>query len=282
MRRKKEGLGYWLRHSSPEQPPGFLHRLLLMIGRWIGWAEPSPRVHDISVDLVQGEIPAWPLDLFKSVTIIDGLPAVASGAAGHSHSQSVSPRVISINLAEEAKPGRVELSFTKQTRVHSEPSLLQSQVGTGKLELLLGSVRKLKMVAPDSTAVQTGRYWFYKRPLPIHTDTLRLLKAPHLRWSREPGTLNLRDSEGFLREAGRLRGIRHGNGEVLAVFTRVPIELVADYRYIKEKQLLIYTLALDKRTFTTRIHDLAAIREKTTGKTYLVADPSRYQTAVLN
>jgi hypothetical protein len=254
----------------------------LILGRWIGAAVSSPHVHEYDVDLDPGDIPACQIDLFENVAIIDGLSAIPSGSEDPGPDPSCVARIASICLDEEVLPHTLDLALLDQFAVHSLPALLDAAVEEGALELVLPAVRNSGLASAKSLAVQTGSYWFFKRNLPVRTDTLRLLKAPYLRRSLKLESMQLREMEGFLREAARLRGVRQGNGEVLAVFTRVPIELVADYRYIAEKQLLLYTLALDRRSLTTRIHDLAAVREKTTGKTYLVADPSRYRTAVLN
>lgn len=281
MWRCEEGLAYWLRNSPPEFYPGFLHRVLLGIARWIGFSEPSSLVNNYPLELLQVEIPACPLDLYESVKILDGLSAIASAPEqGHEHGEALV--VQSICLSEEAKPISVDFRFGNHARVHSESPLVMSRVQSERIEFPLKPIQKLTMVSANTAEIQTGRYWLYSRPLPVHTDTLRLLKAPHLRWSCDLSRVGLRELERFIREASRLRGIQPENGEVLAVFARVPIEIVADYRYIEEKQLLIYTITLDKPFFTTRIHDLAAIRVKGTGKTYLVADQSRFQTAFLN
>jgi hypothetical protein len=280
----EKGLGYWLRHGSPEKRRGVLRRIMKSILRWIGFAKPSPRVRELPLRLNQSLVPSWTLDVSQNVCIHDGLAGMPSLTPGNSNQDRHFPEagVMDLKLDGQEYPDVSDLELSNRAPVCNFRLLDTSTLRSLRLMLQQSSVRTLHMISPDTTAVQTGRHWLFRRRVTTRTDTLRLMKAPHLRWSRDLSNLHVREMEGFLREGTRLRGIRQGDGEILAVFARVPIELVADYRYIQEKQLLLYSIALDKRSFTTRIHDLAAIREKASGKTYMVADPNRFQTTLLN
>lgn len=104
---------------------------------------------------------------------------------------------------------------------------------------------------------------------------------PHSRRSVDLDALSSQERAGFLREAEQVRNVAANNGELLAIFRKVPIELVLQIRFVAEKSLLLFTVATTSGLSRTRVHDLAAVGDRESGKVHLVAHRTRYQTAFL-
>jgi hypothetical protein len=100
--------------------------------------------------------------------------------------------------------------------------------------------------------------------------------------SMDTEMLSMSVCDGYLREAVILKGVPEGQGELLAVFRKVPIELVTRMRFIEGKRMILFTLALPRTLRRTRLHDLAAVRDLSTKEVHLVAHRTRYQTVFLN
>jgi len=88
--------------------------------------------------------------------------------------------------------------------------------------------------------------------------------------------------ESFLREAEVLRGVPPGQGELLAVFRNVPVEIVSRLRFVQDKNMIIYSVTLPLSSRSTRLHDLAAVRDISREVVHLVPHRTRYQTVILN
>lgn len=111
--------------------------------------------------------------------------------------------------------------------------------------------------------------------------SLRFGRMPHARRGIDLGSLGDADRLDYLREAEVLRGVPPERGELLAVFRKVPVELVGRIRFLAESGLLLYTIARAPGLQRTRLHDLAAVRNKDSGGVHLVAHRTRYRTAFL-
>ena len=111
--------------------------------------------------------------------------------------------------------------------------------------------------------------------------SLRFGRMPHARRGIDLASLGDGDRLDYLREAEVLRGVPPERGELLAVFRKVPVELVGRIRFLAESGLLLYTITRAPGLQRTRLHDLAAVRNRDSGSVHLVAHRTRYRTAFL-
>ncbi len=287
MRRRKEGLGYWLRH----EPETKRASLPLWLKRKLRFHLSRPEIEiailgsDVALEEPRVSVPfeVWDhgpqvIDELEDLIISRGDSPPENDDASTACSDL--PRILNLGLCNQTAASEIRVAFDLPLAVHQQQSLLRTRVRAVMPHPTNGGIKSLN-VSLSAHPVQTGQYWMFKRPIPVRVGTHKISKRPHVRWSVGLDPLSTRQADDFLREAEKLRGIKQGNGMLLALFHRVPIELVADYRYIREKQLLLYTLAIDDKKHA-RVHDLAAVTDKTTGQTFLIAHPSRYRTAILN
>jgi hypothetical protein len=109
----------------------------------------------------------------------------------------------------------------------------------------------------------------------------RLRDLPQSRRQVALHEIRSRDQEAFLKEAERSRRVPSGRGELVAVFRRVPVELITRARYSEASGGLIYTLAVPPGRSRTRVHDVGAVRDATSGKVHLVPHRTQFSEAVL-
>jgi len=117
--------------------------------------------------------------------------------------------------------------------------------------------------------------------LPVHVGTPRLTRFPHSRKSVDLSTLSVQESERLVSEGETVRGIAHGQGELLALFLSVPVEIVSRVRFVDETKQLLYTLTPRSDLTRTRVHDMIAVRDRKSGETHLVPHRTRYRMAFL-
>ena len=128
-------------------------------------------------------------------------------------------------------------------------------------------------------------------PLQIHSGVLLphgakvaerdLSQAPHARISLNLDALSAFRIESLAHQAEMLRKWEHGQAEVVALFLRVPVELLSKVRYSQEGRRLTYILHPATRTSSTRVHDLVAIRDRKSGQVHLLPEHTNYQTTEL-
>jgi hypothetical protein len=142
-------------------------------------------------------------------------------------------------------------------------------------------VRSAGLLAP-AHAVTDGRRRIGLLADPAVIDrSLRFGRMPHARRGIDLASLGDGDRLDYLREAEVLRGVPPERGELLAVFRKVPVELVRRIRFLAESGLLLYTITRAPGLQRTRLHDLAAVRNRDSGGVHLVAHRTRYRTAFL-
>ena len=110
----------------------------------------------------------------------------------------------------------------------------------------------------------------------------RVTKYPHCRKSVDISALPVAVRDGFLREAEVLKGIDIDNCELLAVFRRVPIELISQLRFLSETRMILYTISSRPVRTRTRVHDLAVICDMSKQEIHFVPHRTQYRLVFLN
>ena len=118
-------------------------------------------------------------------------------------------------------------------------------------------------------------------PPAVHCGMAAITRQPFIRRGLDPGRLTAGERNGYLLEAERHRNIKPDCGTVLAVFRRIPIELVSKIRFDERRHLLAYTLVSLRGINKSRIHDLAAVKDAASGRIFLIPQRTRFQMAAL-
>jgi hypothetical protein len=104
----------------------------------------------------------------------------------------------------------------------------------------------------------------------IRSQMSQIAAIPHRRASMDIGKLQDSERREFLNEAQILKGVRSENGEVIAVFRHVPIEMITRLRYLENQGAIVYSVSAEPRRTRTRVHDMAAVRDNASGEIHLI------------
>ncbi len=115
----------------------------------------------------------------------------------------------------------------------------------------------------------------------VHCGIERIMRQAFVRRGVAPSQIDADEAAGYLLEAERSRGVMPGDGEILAIFRRTPIELVSRMHFDERSRMLAYTLIPIHGIGRSRVHDFAALRDRSTGRTHWIPHRTRFQTAVL-
>jgi hypothetical protein len=130
---------------------------------------------------------------------------------------------------------------------------------------------------PDTAAVQdVSPQCDFTAPL-VRDRTIRMKEYPHIRGGVDLERVDPREQESFLREAENQKGVPAANGELMALFRKVPVEMISKVHYLEEKKLLLYTLDNERNPSNTRLHDLCVVRDSVTAKTHLVVHRTKFK-----
>ena len=160
-------------------------------------------------------------------------------------------------LALASIPRSLALSF-KTTRVHAADAQLSLTPGTKDGDRLL----------IHDPAVPAPRY--------------RIAQLPLKKRSVGVESLKISECKNFLREAEAVKGIPAGQAELLAVFRNVPIEIISRLRYVAAAKSILYSMSARPSPKSTRLHDMAAVRNTCTREIYLIAHRTRFRAVDLN
>ncbi len=116
----------------------------------------------------------------------------------------------------------------------------------------------------------------------VRTLTSRFANHPHIRASLNINSLPDPERESFLREAEILKGIPADRAELVAVFRHIPIEMISRLRFLAKRRVILYTLCREPRRIHTRVHDLAAVRDKANAEIHLIPHRTKYRAVSRN
>ena len=283
MRRKQASLGYWLSSGSTTDGLTIRARLGKALLRVIGGGKVSTG--------------SFPLDVEASVAssdVITGLQAVVADGIGslapvdsawsgrnHPRNAEVS-KVCSVAPLPPAESRRATLPGDIPVRVRSAACIDPAAVHS--LQPLSSSERvRVRSVTclHDLIDIRSCSQWLTGRAV-VRNATREILAVPQAGSSVDLREVKESERAGFLHEAEVLKGIHIGSGELLAIFRNVPIELVSRMSFDGERRAIHFNVALSPSLRRTRVHDLAAVRDISTGEIHLVPHRVQYRTVFLN
>jgi hypothetical protein len=254
------------------------------IGMWRGTVFAGVTGRDVSVEIRSG-VSGLSDGLLPAARVIDGLGSIGCAMPGMDARRTAqrmasAMRVIDVGLLRARstrsldieglrRAGVKELKSISTFRTHSVPFAALAERARALCTPLIPEaawVRSLDGIEPRAATREA---------------TSRILRMPQIRSAEDPAVLSLTEYENCLREAQATRGIPADDAELLAVFRRIPVEGVTRIRFVESSRLLFFVLAADRKIRRTRVHDVMAIRNVSTGQVHLVTHRTRYQTAVL-
>ena len=279
MRRREEGIGFWLTEAKLARTP----RLRLRIPPRFKRAATLIPAREVSLDMAVA-VKTESAEL-ASPGIADGLGTLAAinhGSRQMTHAEFKPAGARDFELLASATIGSRTLMLARQAAIHS-PALVRTPAV--KSPPILGSNIDLKVRATSflqsQLRIMDGAGGFLSASPSVHSGTPRLACAAHCRRSMEVERLNRQETDGFLREAEILKGIPLDRGELMAVFPHVPVEMIANIRFVESRKELEYTLVAAQKQRRTRVHDTAAVLDKSTNVIHLVSHRTRYRTVFL-
>jgi hypothetical protein len=193
------------------------------------------------------------------------------------------PGIRSVRLLWEPRVRSPWIAEQQPARVRTLPELsaatVRSPIITGPCE----SPEVISVSVVTSPKIQGGESWIGPHALNarVADDTRRARAIPHTRTGVAPSDVSVSDTELYLRDAQELRGVEPGQAELVAVFRRVPIELITRLRLSENATGLSFEVGAAESRSRTRIHDLAAVRDNGKAHVHLVPHRSRFESVAL-
>ncbi len=174
--------------------------------------------------------------------------------------------------------GSVPLKMTVDAQIAS-PSLIGIPDVHAASVLAPFSDRKVRSVAvlPGAVGVTDASLRVRISEPPVRERTAGIASFPHIRRGVDIEKVAPEEQEGFLQEAESTKGIPVSQGQLLALFRNVPVELIAKAHYSEEKRLLLYTVDGGRSCTRTRLHDLGIVRDAAGGKTHMVVHRRQFK-----
>jgi hypothetical protein len=289
MWRREERLAYWLSNSTRPNPPRFRFGSLKYFLRRLGLYRIDASLHGCAIDLC---VPVHSLENlpFSRIQAIDGLGSFACQLRA-------SDKILQITKGlSQRQLGTKTIMLLGESQIRSLNTMGDWKAATAAKNLIFDPAIH-PLIAPSMGKgmrvhsegffatlpdVLGSPAYFLNLVEAIQDGTAEISAIPML--LRSIGRENFKHPNygSFLREAEAVRGVPPGRGELLAVFPNVPIEIVSRLRFVQDRNLIIFTLALPISARSTRLHDLAAVRDLSTKVVHLVAHRTRYKTVVLN
>jgi hypothetical protein len=282
MWRRETRLGYWLsRDSQPEKlglVAGFKEKILQKLYS-VDFSNP---IHAETLPM-ESAVRNLAEDSIELVIVHDGLsqirlmpdPSPWNDIIFTKNDDKMS--VNSINLMDsKITVKNVRVPSQDMPRVHS--GILQI---TPKLHNLLlwkkdSAVRNIKSLASELSPVNNGKGWIFKN-VAVKNSRSTLSELPFLRRSVNVEALHASEYRGFLKEAETMRRIPVEQCELLAVFRSVPIEMITKLQYLSDKNMILYRICDEPARTQTRLHDIAAIRNRADQEIHLVPHRAQYR-----
>jgi hypothetical protein len=187
-----------------------------------------------------------------------------------------------------------EAELLGETRILNLVLPSESLVCIGDERLSFGSFARSFMLSFKTCRVHTAdvfwncahrardgtRFLIQNAAIPIPKYKISLL--PHTRRSVRMETLDHSECRGFLHEAEVLKGIPADCAELLAVFRHVPIEVISRLRFVAENRVIMYSISRLHFPTSTRVHDMAAVRDVASQEIYLIPHRTQFRAVCLN
>jgi hypothetical protein len=277
MRQQQEGLAFWLRPKSGAAP--FRERLGTRLGTWLRIPALASTVTEVAAifetavvdDPVCQEMPH----------VLDALPFLLAAARQDSTEIEVAPHA-QRGGASFGEVKSVELSLLRAAPLLRDLSLLKwPEIREGLVRVL---PRRLRVFAPTLVPASPRVTNIRGGILPLESKVLShdLRQFPYMRPSVELDALSVPRAEGLARQAESLQAWENGRAEVVAYFSRVPVELLSRVRFVQDRRQLVYYLHSARKVTKTRIHDLIAVRDRKSGDVHFVPERTSFRIATLD
>ncbi len=284
MRRREEGLGFWLAAAPNSSKATLLSRLRKIIRR---------RLKSGRLKCVVGDIPLamepciYAGDVLNpgGLAIHDGLGYwAAGGGKGGGYPEEEALRAVhACELLSQAiarplsLPGDLPIQVNSPTWIYP-PHVRSLQRHPWEETVRVRAIACFRDLRPGRTFSR----WLDPSRTTVRVATARIAAMPQAGHSSDLEEMKAVEKESFLREAAAIKGVAPEAGELLAVFRNVPIEVVSRLSYSQESRTIFYYLTLGPGVRRTRVHDIAAVLDKATREIHLVPHRTRYRTVFLN
>jgi len=283
MWRHEERLSYWLARAKSLRKPGFAGWFRTRIAQEILSLRRAQPVCETSLSM-SAEVVEHTDELSLSATVSDGLAILLRHWDRLAESKNVAGRfkiaIHDMDLVNKTDTRRLELPEDSNIAVKREEFAVSASPQSLSMKIPANTPRSVPCFSDHPVRVHSAG-----RNLSLHAKIGTVMKPisdlPYMRLSLKLENLKLSEKETFLREAGVLKNIPLERAELLAVFRHVPIELISRLRFLEEKRVLLFTLSEESRT-KTRIHDMAAVRDKANKEIYMVPHRTQFRSVSLN
>ena len=238
-----------------------------------GLPQHRPCVHPIPIEDVPARV---------SVRSSRGEPGHARGRERATEIVFLAPRIKNVELPHEPV---VFEQTTLQGASAVGPAAWRFSVVTAQSPCATAETPTLALVPRRRSGGQSKRQRddTFTRPMPAVLDgTDRISIIPHRRKGLTPRQIGDGEIAGHLNEARAAKGIIPESARLVAVFRRTPVELVSHMRFDESRKLLLFKLIPCGDLRCTRVYDLAAVRDLSTGKLHLIPHRTRYRTVSLS
>jgi hypothetical protein len=283
MRGREEGLGYWLSGREERLQPGIWLRLSNLILRRLKSGRLTPVTGEFSL-VLETAVRTSGLLISNTSPVKDGLGLLAPAMEKASRRPTENElRVLGLELFSTAGvrplplPGEVPVGVNEAGWIRT-PFVRSLQGDPWERKACVRSVASPEYMSQ----ARTYDRWLAPSHVLVKLGTPGLALLPLTVRAMEPSMLNENERASFLREAAALRGVTPDQGELLAVFRSVPIEVVSRLSFNKESRTIVYKLTFNPALRRTRVHDLAAVLDTASGEIHLVPHRARYRTVFLN
>ena len=286
MRRRKDELEFWLFDSG--RPEGFkftfwLRKMILERFR-LQVIKPLVREHALYIDADTGVSDG---DLGISLRWHDGLSLLGQPAyCPADNSEQISLSIETCSIIKQADLLGVaaccSLSIPCEDEVHIKHHALMIEPRHRSLLVSFKAAKVRPLNCLQIPEVRNGSRYLSAPNPKVHALISCIAKLPHIRTSMNLNRLSAAERVAFLREAEVLKEIPVNRSELIAVFRHVPIELISKLRFLDKERVILFSLINQSGQTRTRVHDLAAIRDKSNQEIHLVAHRTRYQMVSLN
>jgi hypothetical protein len=116
----------------------------------------------------------------------------------------------------------------------------------------------------------------------IRDASYRITRFAHRRKGLPPSRIGQAEIDSHLNEARATKGVLRENARLVAVFRKTPVELISRMRFDEIRRLLLFRLVSCEGLRSTRVYDMAAVRDLLTGKLHLIPNRARYREVSLS
>ena len=282
MWRREERLEYWLAGRHLPGGPSFASRLREKLRFRIPVFSGAVRSELLNMD---ARALSWDASFAKEPCVLDGLGALGVWTNRSSSEacklNASAGGVQRIDLLAGRRVHNLKLPDALAIRVRHRMLAMQPVCRTPAVAVPMAMVRALECFKAPTLKVTNGERLLIDG-LAIESKMLHITTLPLRRTSLKIDLMPDLERQSFLREAEAIKRIPANRAELIAVFRHMPIEMISGLRFLAEKKVILYTVAENLKRTSTRVHDMAAIRDAVTQEIHLVPHRTKCRLVTLN